>query len=446
MNDGYDFQNGSFFLFSIKQDNTEFFRNYLENDVRWRQENSIFITNYILRYASNLTNPDDKRLIKYSLAEPEKYPLYLFENSGKNSLYNRDRPASGNNPKLEGVNIYTFDSGVSFLEFHILYGKMDAEEIEEFIYKFRSLRFNETDKRIKYPDNKYSAEKMIEKILDPEIAKIELCFENPSNVKRQAYVYTALNVKEFCNDIPDEKLIRKWCYYISKGFPKFFDYSENETVNEKYAMNLVCNGNTYWNGCQDGLVCLVTNINMYQYNRIINDYYYVYLLLLNQRFSMISYIEEISVAGDGINVNENGKQMNKRLEKLERLRNNIVSINTRYSFRVVSDDYYVQTVYSKMYDTLTIDDLMKDVEESYDQLNNIISLNRRKSERLTESLLTALSILAIFSSLVDLTGYLDRFVSPENMRGAQWISLAVNLLILAGGIIWIFTRQNRKRK
>ena len=140
------------------------------------------------------------------------------------------------------------------------------------------------------------------------------------------------------------------------------------------------------------------------------------LLLLNQRFSAISYIEKISRLGKDV----------KEREKISEIYPNVVDLRTHYSFRVISDDFFVQTVYSNTYQVLEIDALLKDLDDANGQFNEL----SKKREKSVENFVKTLSLLAAFSAVTDLAAYLDML--PGAVPKVLSFIIVVFILVYAG--------------
>ena len=151
----------------------------------------------------------------------------------------------------------------------------------------------------------------------------------------------------------------------------------------------------------------------------------MYLMLLNQRFSAIRYIEEVAI-GDSDTIRE----VNERIVKLK----------TVYSFRVVSNDLIYQNLYSRIYRLLDIDNILDDLSENEQQVEMYHAKSLERTERQTNKLLIAISLLSVFSCLIDASSYFDLFAPFRNI--SKWISL---LIVCAVVITWIINWYIKKK-
>ena len=448
------FENSTYFILPIKIDNHDKFAKYLrenskqQDDASKQQEDYkmwmevfpvpkvpgkagtedqeatvsgpdghfYFNPQYLMFYAEKMTNPSDNRFRHYIYQEPEaedkKLNIYRLDN--KNS-------GLGNMPTLGQISLYVFGQDIIFLEFQVLYNDMEIEKITSFIYSFRSLR-DSSDKTT--GSGCYSLKEAAERLLPEEQCGTILCFSNPSEIKMQANIFTMLNTPESWlltkaaeentgnkkgesdnseseNKPADlDQMCRRYCGRIAHGNKKV-NPNDGDDVSD-YDRCLHLNANEYWGICADGLA-YVTNkekdqIPFNTYKNLCNDFHFIYLLLLHQRFSAISFIEEISRIG----------KSNKERKKITEIYPNVVDLRTHYSFRVISDNFFVQTVYSNTYQVLEIESLLRDLEDANGQYNEL----SKEREKRVEGLVGVLSLLAVFSAVADLGTVLKEIPLP----------------------------------
>jgi hypothetical protein len=143
----------------------------------------------------------------------------------------------------------------------------------------------------------------------------------------------------------------------------------------------------HWAGSQEGFVNLFHCSddeagNWFIMNRktsqLSENYSFMYLILLNQRFSAISYLNKIS-------------RMDKytRKEK-EKLNLKMSRLKTVFSFSVVSDDQLYQNLYTKMYGILDIERLLADIHDNESQVEMLQSHELLENEKMTSRFLFGL--------------------------------------------------------
>ena len=109
-------------------------------------------------------------------------------------------------------------------------------------------------------------------------------------------------------------------------------------------------------------------------------------------------------------------------------------LKNAFSFNVISDDSIVQNIYSKMYTVLDIRNLLEDVIENEKQLEFLQKAKHINDDRLSNKYLLGISILSLFSALIDSASFFDRVNSIQPI--STMLSLICVLSILALCIVW----------
>lgn len=432
------FLNGTCFILPLRIDDPEKFRSFLANSTHWHRDDEKFYGHlqYSLHYASTMVNPDDDRMDIYAYDDFRSFKLNMFTNV---SYREGDfpPPASGFSPVLEGVSLYAFGTGVAFLEFNVSYKGMTIDEIVDFVFRFRSLRNDESMAWLNFAPGEISLKTAAGIALPQAESGTTLCFANPSLVKMQAEIFSVVNTEKCGIADPGDEDMDRWRYWLAHGYSRKFAYiSPKEQMNSigggkdmsnRYELLYNVSSQSFWGGSQDGLVCVTRKPFDYQYDHLIHDYHFLYLVLLNQRFASLMYIEDLATGSAS-------------LETISDIHRKSVELKTRYSFRVVAEDRYFQTIYSRMYNVLELDELMKDVEESNDRLMELQEGIQRENEQRANQWLATLSILAIFSALIDLADFAEK-ISNMAATGSAYLSLALNLIIIVTAAILIFKNK-----
>ena len=156
---------------------------------------------------------------------------------------------------------------------------------------------------------------------------------------------------------------------------------ENADENDSFSMLYKPYSYDNWAGSPEALVDInIVNtskddrtsyfINNLKYLHLTIDYRFMYLVLLNQRFSSIKLISNIS------------KGSNYTLNAIRRINSEVVTLKNSFSFRVISDDRIYQNLYSRMCQILDVENLIKDLEESEEQLAILQNMSAAKSEKM----------------------------------------------------------------
>lgn len=414
--------NRTYFIFPYKITDEAKFETYLKNSILWKQKEDIFETNYVLEYAGKMLDKNNNKFTAYkysdidSLNITDLHKIMCYKMNSEVSL----------KTQINEISMYRFLSGVFFVELCVDYKGTSLREILYFIQLFRGLRTSRNN-----PNYDFEGKNPLKDALNIMLPESEsgaiMCFSNRSREKMQADIYTTLDVREM--DLNGMSYLQS-VFYLSHGFTDTYVYvepSKRMDASEKF----VSFNDPYWDGCQDGLACISDKApHLHQGDRLINDYHYVYLLLLNQRFASFRYVEEIA-------------EIEHDLDSANLLNEKIISLKTSYSFRVISDDAKLQKVYQIMYQVLELDELMKDITEANERVILIQSKKdeevKKKKETLLNFFLGGISILAISSALIDLTDYLEVFGSGKSI-----ISFCMVLSIVIAAVAFGIKQMNSK--
>lgn len=299
-----------------------------------------------------------------------------------------------NVPVIEEVRLSCFSTSIAFMEFWVSYSDMTPEEIADFAYLFKkAAKMCGKD----MPGEKTALYDAATAIL-PQGIESKMFFSSTEAFKYECVCFHFLHLDE---TPADETLsIRLRC--LSRSYSeKFFNIAESD-----YDMTYKPSANDYWGGSSEGLVNLTYDfdnndtdyyLHNLKFSHLSVDYYFLYLLLLNQRFTAVEYINKVSMA------------CVENLKEIEELNKRIIKLKTVFSFNVISDDRVFQNVYSKMYSVLEIERLLADVIESEGQLEILQNFSSAKADKLSSKFLFAISILSLFSALIDASSYFDRF-------------------------------------
>ncbi len=414
------FENGTYFIFPVQILDLDSFINTMNRDKNWEahpKNEPIFETFYLLQYAREMLVPQNGNMRAFHYKSVESLNICTF----KRYIEERLCEMLHDIPKLSEVSCYVFATGIAFLEFKVLYGKMSLDEIVEYIYLFRSLRNDELKYAEYYEPTQISVKTAIKKVLENSWDFVKVCFSNPSEIKSQADIFTMIHTENASNPIRTNDEIMKYRYWLANGYNTRFNFApiENkEKYEEKYNLAYSTSTEHHWGGTQDGIVCLSVNPFTFFYRQLCSDYHFMYLILLNHRFTSLQYVYELS-------------KENSRFEEIEKMHEKIVRLKAQYTFRIISDDRVIQNIYHELFQVLELDELAKDIEEENERIIQLKQSELIKHEKKTERALVGLSVLTIVSALTDLASFMDRF--PISHSVASWISGAV--IAVAGGVI-----------
>jgi hypothetical protein len=161
-----------------------------------------------------------------------------------------------------------------------------------------------------------------------------------------------------------------------------------------------------------------------------NDYLAMYLFLLNQRYSLMYLLSELTKTTDS-----------KKLDEIEDMLNNF---KVCFSFKIVSNEMVYQNLYNKMYNVLGIDKLIDDVQDASERLEIKARKEDEARENLTNILLIGVGFLAVGSALIDFADYIDR-LSWFSFDISTAISFGISVLAIVICLIICIKRKGEKK-
>ena len=360
---------------------------------------------YLLPYAADIYK-DDSLFFGFELKKEFLPKLCMYS----------ERLNLKNDPELISVKIYAFDTGCAFAEFYVGYGDLPTEQIVDFSFRFKNATRTDSS-------NGYSLT-MLDALNDllSSYPSAKIFFTAFGN-KRECRMFHHI----FDKDNLSESDIQKHIRHLARGYHKNFLIPENDG---DYDMIYRPYSHDYWAGSQEGLINYYhlsgddstdSFSEQYKYDHIANNYAFMYLMLLNQRFGAIQLISEIT------------KYENCTKSEKMALNKKIVQLKTTFSFKIVSDDQLYQNVYNRMYDLLDIDRLLDDIRDNEQQAEIIRNCEALEQEKLTSYILLGLSVLSVFSVLIDASSYFDRIPYINEMSTAlSFVCLVIIVSLCVG--------------
>lgn len=415
-------QNTSIFLVPICCPNVEKTIKTLKEQEEWTViEKEDLTTNYLLKYVNRLSLDENLFIsFKYNgLANKRtSFPTFHdFCDKGESIDKNHEE-----NILLSEIRISVFGTGIAFAELQVVYSGLTPNEICDFVYSFKKIyKADESD------EGKKLFLKIINEVLPSDCIPF---FYNAVNAGKNAFKNECIgfHTLRFQEDGISDRELKELLFRLRRGYGTKFKYEECQG---QYDFEYTPTMFDFWSGSQEGRANIIRvnsgNIfyDKYKYMQLMRDYRFMYLMLLNQRFSAIKYIEEVAI-GDPDTIRD--------------VNEHIIKLKTVYSFRVVSNDLIYQNLYSRIYRLLDIDKILDDLSENEQQVEIYHAKSLEKSERQTNKLLIAISVLSVFSCLIDASSYFDLFAPFGNI--SKWLSLSIVCTVI---IVWIFNWYRKKK-
>lgn len=386
------------------------FKENMDNNALWTAvSKEKYLPRYLLHYATRIAESPNLFSL-YELKDHTQLNIYMFAEELKLK----------NIPIIENVRFSCFSTGVGFMEFWVSYNDTTPEEIENFSYLFKKA----TKMCNKDIPNGKRALYDVALSLVPENTNTKLFFSTTAEFKYECICFHFLHIDEPSGN---EKETHERLYRLSRSYNTGFE----QLIESDYDMIYMPAENDHWGGSAEGLVNIVYDKNhdennyylhVYKEEHLSIDYYFLYLLLLNQRFTAIQYINKIA-----INIHNN------KIEEDDKLNKRIVELKTVFSFNVISGDKIFQNVYSKMYTIFQIENLLKDIVDNEAHMQILQNANSVRIEKLSSKFLFGISLLSLFSALIDASSYFDRIEplkSIATILGFFCVSITVVVCVI----------------
>ncbi len=400
------FRNTSIFFAPIWTDSYKDLVCCLKKDSRYRYLSKKDAPQYMLPYVNRIYKDDDL-FVKFEL-QAEHFPQLCLCGAWC------EPDAS---PVLQRVVLSCFSTGCFFAEFHVSYEGLTLEQITDFAFHFKNAKKGKDE-----VCGTVTMEEALIALLPQQVATEP--FFTGSDFKLECKMFHQICLEEPLSE--DE--INKHLIHLRRGYHRNFAIpqmcGEYDMTYEPYSYDR-------WAGSQEGLVNIFNYTGEESTDRFLakykplhlsQNYLFMYLVLLNQRFSAVRYLDKIS---------QFSKYTRKEKEKLNV---KIFQLKTVFSFSVVSDDQLYQNLYTKMYGLLDIDRLLADIHDNEAQVETLQNHELLENEKMTSRFLFGLSLLSLFSVLVDAAGYFDRISILAKI--ATPLSFACLLSIVVFYFVW----------
>ena len=440
------FRNGTWFIIPFWCESYDEIVSYYKSSADWKK--TVFESKYLLRYAERI-GKDEELFCRFVHKGPETLAVDNYKDTIMYSFLKKterqDQRAAFEDfldrISLASVAVNCFSTGVGFIEFYVEYGDLPIECIIDFHYHFKSRRYHKKD--AERPNLYLLAQQLI-----PEHLKAELFFYASSEVKHDCICYTGLKLPQ---SLLRSEQSKRHLYWMGRSYNTGFIYDEENFSEDisRYDFRYSPYQADKWSGSQEALTNLNYEsedpkqdyfLNNHKYDHLSNDYHFLFLIILNQRFAAIRYLEQI------VESREHDS------EQIMELNQKIVRLQTVFTLRVISNDMLCQNVYSRMYDIMDIDNLMTDLKDNEQQVQILREQTHLMQEREDEAaerklrwVLAALSLLAVFSALVDAAGYLEMFPNYFLPISARWTAFIVIVLVCVLVYLMYWGRGKKKK-
>lgn len=337
---------------------------------------------------------------------------------------------------LKNISLYTFTTGMNFLEFGFVHPQDDSLEAltdKNFILS-KALSFENRNKlAFTYTRGEETRSFSIFEFLRDLLKKGCGDEKNPlagdSALESTQFLCfnRILGTREELDSEKGLDLIRKIRNARYAQSTSLTTDMEQRSVNFYYhaADNIV------WSGSSIGAVCYsyaVDDENQYFISSIFpenvdRDYFLTFLLSLHERYLLLHY-------------NSEAVKHSEDMKKLSNMKKEIIKFDVLFSYNTISDEMNYQVFYEALYKAMGFEKLEREVKEVVNSVDAYYEDSRTKK---TEGLLFAIALLAIFSALTDAVNYVTQF--KDGFHWGESLATVLVLLIIAWGLRLYFKKN-----
>lgn len=341
---------------------------------------------YLFSYVTDLFNESDNAYVK---------TYTVNSNYAENLIFPHKRDMSDYDVSLKKITIVTFKNNIGMLIYNVNYNSMTINEIADFTNLFKKMG-NQFENNDEQSTMIYGNLWEITQSVLPKDATTPFFYAS------KADNYECFVTMEVAGRFDDEESFSKTLSLLKNGMRSDVDTSDYKDM----AVNVEIKEYPYlyFGASQNAFVALVDFNKANKSKNFLNqrfcasfesNYLCLYLILLNQRLMLLLSVYKSIENKDNI-------------EQLKEIQHNLTQFKLLASFNIVSNTSNYQLIYDKIYSVLRIESLFKDVDEVNQKIMQDAESADIEREKKLNKILIVISVLAVFSALIDASDYFDR--------------------------------------
>ncbi len=168
-----------------------------------------------------------------------------------------------------------------------------------------------------------------------------------------------------------------------------------------------------------------------------SNYFFLYLMVLHQKYAIYNYLNEVASDADKIFIKSNQEAL--------------IDFNSKYIFTIVSDEYFIQNVYMRMKQENNVDEVYTDLLDELKRLFEYSQLKAEEDNEIRNNKLNAVSVvLSLFCSasvIIDTfnllwgNGCRPGFTSKTGISFV--LAIAAEIILIVGCMLWGFGKKKK---
>ncbi|MBD5513736.1 MAG: hypothetical protein HDR06_03530 [Lachnospiraceae bacterium] len=399
---------------------------------------------HLMKFINDGVGYQTERQYAYKLMEKRAYGLPYTDGHRKILTCSMRRRGETKEYTIDirNVRIHCFGTNVGFLVYDVWYSEeMSYDDLLEFNFLFKKVGMSNIEIKnailLDNLENRTYLYALSENLIANGLEDVELFFHANNVIRMESNVFSI-----FCDN--DKNMIDNKLFHLGHSYTKEYEYniSNNDDFQKYHPYSYI-----HWGYCQDGITCIyydTCNFTLNDLNgKLQNDYYFMYLVLLHQRYTALSLINEM---------------MNCRRadpDEWRKIQYRLTEYRMEYSFHIISDEMTYHRIYKDVRAILSIDELENDLKEISDRMYMLQSEKQREKEEAdanyrgwrTDIVLGILSLLTVFSAFVDSTDILNRWCAvSEGKVHLIWLYYVIYAIIGCVAILTIVVLMDSFRQ
>lgn len=338
---------------------------------------------------------------------------------------------------LQSVQLYCFSTTVCVMALRLHFERSDPRWIAAAQYYLKKASRQAIYREAHPGRPPFRTLELAEKLaagLDCSIPFQFFFYANPTTERANFLTYLEVEEKED---------YRQDLFYLRRCYGDGYLYQENpeEDRREIYSSTR----DTIWGVSPEAAVCLSrpglgrAHFLRGTFSRNFNaQYLFMYVLLLHQKYVLYMFLTLIGVGAHN------------DLEVLEDYRHQLYEFETNFVFSCVTEVPQYQTLYEKLTEAFALQKLYDDVREPIVSLSEVrqhtAEAKQKNRDKRTNSALFMLSLLSLFSALVDSFDFAQEYISPIGgtllVNGVQAFCFVVIFALLGYVIYNLYRSRN----
>lgn len=457
---------------SAREMSCEEFRRLLEESGQWLLADERENNRYIYRYITDKMNPEKKEeclYLRYHLSD-EACRMRGWGPDGAVFHIQQEREIRFS---IRSVSLFTFRTVVNIAAVQITFAEDEPGYIAEGLYYLKKVQRaqlagigqdagksagNDAETGVnEAPRAKAETADKAEKMVNPEpetlLEAIRGLFVPALQEKLRFFPYLnegterANTMSLACE--PEGGNWKKDLYFLKNGYrANGFSYREEMDTEDE---TLFTSDDYVWGITGENLACLILkktdHVKQRFAQRFQEEYLLTYIILLHRKFDLYKILTDFGI----------GEQND--LQTLKAYQKQLNSYQTDYAYERITEVPQYHRLYKRIEEKMELAELFADVMEPVSELSSLrmekAEEDRGKQERKMEWVLAILSILTVFSALIDCVDYLGVVAGnwpiwfhitwkEQTLPRIQLVFSIGIVLIAAWALVGIFWRKRQK--